>query len=78
MTKSQRLLQAMMESYPDPVSYKTLMLITPAYSQRFGEWRKVGIKITCESVYGGSYYHLKTHPEAIDAEHIELRQGRLL
>jgi len=78
MTKSQELITQMINAYPQGVSYKRLALITPAYSQRFGEFAKNGIVINQVNIDGESYYYLRTHPTAIDPMRIELLQGELL
>lgn len=71
MTKEQILIQRMSEGYYSGkgVDTMTLCKITPAYSQRFGEWQTKckAIKIDKMKRSDGTYtYHLRTDPMAID------------
>ena len=55
------------------VKTEDLCLITPAYSQRFGEWRKKDIIIKKKKNEGGTFtYFLKTDPEMIDWDKFKL------
>lgn len=76
MNIEHRLLSFMMETYGryPGKSHRELCLITPAYSQRFGEWKKVGIEVSKESDgVGGFRYKLLTDPGLIDTIEIRLR-----
>ena len=71
-----KLLAVMAEAYlAGGLGVKTedLCLITPAYSQRFGEWRKKDILITKRKNEGRTFtYYLKTDPEMIDWDEFKL------
>ena len=79
MTKSQQLLSLMIHHYNREVSMEQILRITEmsSFNQRFQEWRKLGINVRHSTINGKSYYCLTTHPEAIDADRIELRQRSL-
>ena len=71
-----KLLTVMAEAYfAGDLGVKTedLCLITPAYSQRFGEWREKDIIIKKKKNDGGTFtYFLKTDPEMIDWDEFKL------
>jgi hypothetical protein len=76
MTAEHRLLSRMMETYGrgDGASHKELAIITVAYSQRFGEWRKIGIETSKEPDGGSGFrYKLLTDPRTIDTINIRLK-----
>jgi len=55
------------------VHHRELCQLTPAYSQRFGEWREVGI-ITEKKPdgQGGFLYRLVTNPSSVDWDQMRL------
>lgn len=73
--KEYRLLSKMAEGYHagNGVDTMTLCQITPAYSQRFGEWRQKGIQVDKHKNDDGTYtYYLRTDPRMIDWREFKL------
>jgi len=73
--KERQLLFKMAEAYwrGGGMTTEELCRLTPAYSQRFGDWRKNGIMITKEKNDAGGYtYFLRTDPEMIDWDNYTL------
>ncbi len=70
MTSGRQLLTKMAEGYHSGkgVDTMTLCQITPAYSQRFGEWKLKDIRIDkIKNDDGHTYtYHLCTDPDSFD------------
>ena len=65
------LISRMAETYYPPhkgMNTRTLCKITPAYSQRFGEWKQEGIIVEkMKNDDGHTYtYHLRTDPTTFD------------
>jgi hypothetical protein len=76
MNIEHRLLSRMMETFgrSAPVSHRELCLITPAYSQRFGDWKKAAVEIEKQSDGNGGFrYKLLTDPRTIDTMNIRLK-----
>ena len=71
-----QLLSKMAEYYylGQGVSHRILCQITPAYSQRFGDWRKHGIMVRKKSDgHGGFLYSLETDPRLIDWDNFRVK-----